>query len=117
MIMKRSARAGHPEGRENCGPRSAERISMIKRGIFSLGFATLSLDLSAAAAAESWPARPVNLVVPQPPGGPTDIFARLIAQRMSAALGQPVIVDNRAGGALMIGTKAVIVATPDGYTL
>lgn len=90
---------------------------MLTRRAFVLGLATLPLAGAAGAAAEPYPTRLIKLILPQPPGGPGDMFARLIAQQMSASLGQPVIVDNRPGGALMIGTSAVAAAKPDGYTL
>jgi tripartite-type tricarboxylate transporter receptor subunit TctC len=68
--------------------------------------------------AQAFPDRPVKLVVPTPPGGPPDIMARLLSDKMGAALGQPVIVENRPGGAGgTIGTKSVLTAEPDGYTL
>lgn len=68
--------------------------------------------------AQAFPDRPVKIVVPSPPGGPPDIIARLLIEQMGAALGQPVIVENRAGGAGgMIGAKSVIIADADGYTL
>jgi tripartite-type tricarboxylate transporter receptor subunit TctC len=68
--------------------------------------------------AQAFPDRPIKIVVPSPPGGPPDIMARLLTDQMGAALGQPVIVENRAGGAGgMIGAKSVITADPDGYTL
>ncbi len=67
---------------------------------------------------QAFPDRPIRIVVPSPPGGPPDIMARLLTDEMSAALGQPVIVENRAGGAAgMIGAKSVLAADPDGYTL
>src|SRR5262245_41053477 len=70
------------------------------------------------AAAQAFPARPIKLVVALPPGGPMDTVARIAAERMSAALGQPVIVENRAGGGGgTVGTKSVATAAPDGYTL
>jgi tripartite-type tricarboxylate transporter receptor subunit TctC len=73
--------------------------------------------ISAAAAAQSFPTRPVKLIVPFPPGGGTDILARPIAQKLSAKWGQPVIIDNRGGAGGNIGTKAAADAEPDGYTI
>ena len=68
--------------------------------------------------AQAFPDRPVKLVVPSPAGGPPDIMARLLSDKMGAALGQPVIVENRPGGAGgTIGAKSVLTAEPDGYTL
>ena len=64
-----------------------------------------------------WPARPIRLVVPFPPGGPTDIVARVLAERMSRTLGQPLVVENRPGANGNIGNDAVAKAEPDGYTV
>jgi tripartite-type tricarboxylate transporter receptor subunit TctC len=76
------------------------------------------LQLSIFHGAQAFPDRPVKLVVPSPPGGPPDIMARLLTDKMAAALGQPVIVENRAGGAGgLIAAKSVIAAEPDGYTV
>ena len=75
-------------------------------------------QLLAFQSAQAFPDRPVKLVVPSPAGGPPDIMARLLSDKMGAALGQPVIVENRPGGAGgTIGAKSVIAAEPDGYTL
>ena len=70
----------------------------------------------AQTAAEAWPARPVRFVVPYPPGGPTDIMGRAVAQALARDLPQPVVVENRAGAAGTIGTEAVARALPDGAT-
>jgi tripartite-type tricarboxylate transporter receptor subunit TctC len=78
--------------------------------------ALLSL-LALPAAAQDYPSRPIRIVVPFPAGGPTDINARIIAQRMSEDFHQPVIVENRPGGNTAIGAQAVAKAEPDGYTL
>jgi tripartite-type tricarboxylate transporter receptor subunit TctC len=73
--------------------------------------------LAASANAQTWPDRAIHLVVPAGPGGPTDVLARLIADRLQQSLGQPVIVDNRGGAGGAIGARAVAAAPPDGYTL
>ena len=72
---------------------------------------------SACAAAQTWPERPLKLVVPYTPGGQFDILARMVAERMGASLGKPVVVENRAGGATMIGAEYVAKSANDGYTL
>jgi tripartite-type tricarboxylate transporter receptor subunit TctC len=71
---------------------------------------------AATARAEDYPQHTVRLVVPNPPGGGNDVQARLIAEKLAAKWGQPVIVDNRAGGAGNIGAAAVFHSPPDGYT-
>lgn len=70
-----------------------------------------------AAAADEWPTKPIRMVVPYAAGGNTDVLARLIAQRLSASLGQQVIVDNRPGGNTLPATELVAKAPPDGYTI
>lgn len=69
------------------------------------------------ALAQSYPSKQIRIVVPFPAGGPSDLAARLVSQRLSASLGQPVIVDNRAGGSGTVGTDHVAKSSPDGYSL
>ena len=69
------------------------------------------------ALAQAWPAKPVRFIVPFPPGGSTDVAARTVAEKLTRALGQQVVVDNRGGGGGAIGTVEAARATPDGHTL
>ena len=82
---------------------------------FVTGFAVLLTVASAAA--EDFPARQIRLIVPFPPGGPNDIIARVIGQRMSEIIKQPVIIDNRGGQGGVLGTEVLAKAAPDGYTI
>jgi tripartite-type tricarboxylate transporter receptor subunit TctC len=84
---------------------------------FSLLCCLAALALPGIAAAQDYPSKPIRLIVPFPPGGPNDIIARVIGQKMSEALGQPVLIDNRGGAGGVTGTDAVAKAPPDGYTI
>src|ERR1700709_2416771 len=75
------------------------------------------LMLPALSAAQDFPAKPIKLIVPFPAGGPNDIIARVVGQRMSQLTRQPVVIDNRGGQAGVLGTDAVAKAVPDGYTI
>ncbi len=77
----------------------------------------LGLPAATVGHAQSYPSRPVKLVLPYTPGSPNDVLARLAGPHLSAQLGQPVVIDNRPGGGTTIGAKAVLSADPDGYTL
>jgi tripartite-type tricarboxylate transporter receptor subunit TctC len=80
----------------------------------------LALLLAAAsfsAAAQNYPSKPLHVIVPFPPGGPTDVLGRVLAQGLSNALGQPAVVENRAGAAGNIGIEQAARAAPDGYTM
>ncbi len=75
------------------------------------------LTAPATAAAESYPSKPITMVVPYPPGGASDALARMLGDKLKDKLGQPVLVVNRPGAGSLIGTQAVIRAPKDGYTL
>jgi tripartite-type tricarboxylate transporter receptor subunit TctC len=88
-------------------------MKMVRRLLTVL---TLSL-LPALAATQDFPAKPIKLIVPFPAGGPNDIIARIVGQRISELTKQPVIIDNRGGAGGALGTDAVAKAAPDGYTI
>ena len=79
-------------------------------------FAMLAI-FSTTAFAQAWPAKPIRLVVPLAPGGPSDLLARTMAQQLTPALGQPIVVDNRTGAGGTIGVDAAAKSPPDGYTM
>jgi len=88
-------------------------IPMLRRGLAALAMA---LPLAATAQTDAWPNRTIRLVAPFPPGGTVDLLARVFAPPLSQALGQPVIVENRAGASGSVGTGFAAKAAPDGYT-
>ena len=83
------------------------------RVLLAFAVAATALDVGA----QTYPVKPLRIVVPFPPGGPADVLGRLLAQGLSESLGQPAVVENRAGAAGNIGMELVARATPDGYTL
>src|SRR5437899_9027310 len=76
----------------------------------------LGLCAAMAVSAHDWPGKPVRFIVPYPPGGGTDVIARIVQTRLSEALGQPIIIENRGGAGGALGTEAAAKALPDGYT-
>lgn len=83
----------------------------------TLALATLAAFLSSATAQDSYPSRPITLIVPFAAGGSTDVIARVVAEAMRGPLGQSIVVDNRGGAGGSIGTAAIAKAAPDGYTI
>ena len=77
----------------------------------------LSLGIAQQVGAQAWPARPIRLIVPFPPGGAVDAYARIVQTRVAEQLGQNIVIENRGGAGGMIGTDLVAKAAPDGYTL
>lgn len=86
-------------------------MKQLVRGAVAVAFSLITT------VALAYPDRPIHLVVPQPPGGALDLVGRMIAEKLKLALGQPVLVENRAGAAGMLGAEFVAKAAPDGYTL
>src|SRR5207237_9589211 len=101
------------------GARAAQSLSSrSSRGrVLSVRWLALAAALFVSAAAADYPERPVRFVVPQAAGSATDNIARLVAPELARQLGQPVVVDNRPGGALTIGIDAVAKSAADGYTI
>jgi tripartite-type tricarboxylate transporter receptor subunit TctC len=107
------------------GSRCCMRTTIPAADLFQMSFFTLSrrallasgAALALAARAQSWPTRPIRVIVPYPPGGVSDLVARAIGDKLAAALNQPVIVDNKAGASGTIGMDALAKAAPDGHTL
>lgn len=93
------------------------KVSKLKRAFLTGLAATAVWALAAPAIAQDYPSKPIKLIVPYPPAGATDVIGRVMAQKLSVALNQQVIVDNRGGAAGSIGAAAVAAAAPDGYTL
>jgi tripartite-type tricarboxylate transporter receptor subunit TctC len=86
----------------------------VKKLIFVI---VLGLSLSAGAWAQTWPSRPIRMIVPFPPGSSPDLIARMLTDKLAHSLGQPVIVENRPGAGGNLGTGLVAKAAPDGYTI
>lgn len=94
------------------------KVTTVVAGVTAI-VATFTLGYSSPAAAQAgrYPVRPIRMVVPLPPGGSTDIVARIVAQKYSEAFGKTVIIDNRPGAGTSLGNELVARAAPDGYTL
>ena len=100
-----------------CGLRAGETRSVNEVSVVAKALAFLALAVPCAHAQDSYPVKPVRFVVPYPPGGSSDVLARVIAQKLTDALGRQVIVENRPGATGNIGHELVAKAAPDGYTI
>ena len=89
----------------------------MRRLLRAAAAAAVAMISCAPAPAQDYPTRSITLIVPYPAGGGVDALARVVAEKFSVALGQQVVVDNRAGGSALVGTRAAIKSQPDGYTL
>ena len=93
-------------------------VALSRRGLLGLLFSALvGVCTPQALAQASYPNKPIRFIVPYPAGGGTDIVARLLAQKMTQSMGQPVLVENKPGASTLIGTEMLAKAAPDGYTL
>jgi tripartite-type tricarboxylate transporter receptor subunit TctC len=92
-------------------------VTVSRKAKVWLALAVVAAGFAPAALAADYPTRPVTLVVPFPPGGSTTVMARIVADKMAAALGQPMVVENRGGAGGTIATRFVARAAPDGYTI
>ena len=92
-------------------------IRRITRALLSTGAVLVAASIPVISAAQDYPNKPIKLIIPYPPGGATDVIGRIVALKMSEALGQQLIVDNRSGATGSIGAAAAAVAPADGYTL
>src|SRR6201996_2102747 len=90
---------------------------MLRRLHFVAAASLVACLIAEPALAQDYPTRPVTVIVAQPPGGGTDIIARIISQQLSVQLNEPFVVENRAGAGTVVGTAAAANSTPDGYTL
>jgi tripartite-type tricarboxylate transporter receptor subunit TctC len=90
--------------------------ALLPKRVLAITLVTLGLGLSAAGA-EPYPSKPIKLIVPYTPGSPVDVLARVVTQKVSARLGQTIVIDNRPGAGTTIGSKLAAAAEPDGYTL
>lgn len=92
-------------------------MNMLKNVIGAMLCVLMAAHAGISVAADTWPSRPIKLVVPYPPGGSTDVTARLVADKLRSELGQPVVIENRPGAGANIGATLAAKAAPDGYTL
>ena len=99
--------------------RAGKRTALLRLAMLAPWAMALASPLAfaqSAPASSEWPTKPIRFIVPYPPGGGTDIIARIVQDKLSTALGQPIIIDNRGGAAGNIGTELAAKAAPDGYT-
>jgi tripartite tricarboxylate transporter family receptor len=107
----------HPRDFLRLIPKIREHSMHTRKMLLSSLACAVAFAISESAAAQIYPARPITMVVPFPAGGPTDVIARIVADRMRGLLGQPIIIENVTGASGSIGVGRVARAAPDGYTL
>jgi len=90
---------------------------MMSRFLLAIAAALALAGVPPQAFAQTYPNRPITLIVPFPPGGSTTVVARIIGEKMSETIGQPVVIDNRGGAGGTVGTRSAAKSAPDGYTI
>ena len=111
-----NANNGSGDGRAGWSRRVGRGVRLAMMVALAIAFGHQAAIGQTAQVAAEWPTKPIRFIVPYPPGGGTDIIARIVQERLSAALGQPIVIDNRGGAAGNIGTDLAAKAAPDGYT-
>src|SRR5713226_4900657 len=106
---KRMARTNIKVARQGFREMAGGRI--LAAAMLAIGLGTTTAD------AQTYPSKPIKVIVPYTPGSPVDVLARVVTQQVSARLGQSIVIDNRPGAGTTIGTKVAATAEPDGYTL
>jgi tripartite-type tricarboxylate transporter receptor subunit TctC len=113
--LRSGRRSKRIEGGGRFGQEKGE--GTMRRLLRAAAAAAVAMVVCGQALAQDYPTRTITVVVPYPPGGGVDAMAPVVAEKLSAALGQQVMVDNRAGGSGLVGTRAFIKSPPNGYTL
>src|SRR5215510_8630856 len=118
MRPARSSRCGRASPMRGCRNSKEPAMTQASQPVAPLAAALiLLLGLNTGALAQTYPDKPIKIIVPSAAGGPTDVPARLASQILPPRLGQPIVIENRPGAGGAIGAKAVATAAPDGYTL
>src|SRR5207244_12216632 len=117
-LCRRDRRRRKEMGADRQKPQLEIRVArMLRWNVLLVPLAALWFGLASPAAADDYPTKPITLIVPFPAGGGVDVIGRIVADKLAAELGQPVVIDNRGGAAGVIGTRVAARAAPDGYTL
>jgi tripartite-type tricarboxylate transporter receptor subunit TctC len=113
---RQQSQAAHPDGRKR-GDREDFAMTVVRRFLLAVALACLSISATGTAAFSAYPDRPIRWILSHPPGGSADVIARLMQPKLEKILGQPLIIENRAGAGGIIAMDALSKSKPDGYTI